>query len=149
MSDFIWGLTTRDIGNAFWNGISQDAMIIGGATVTVVTGVIAHSILSSGKSSETQKQFCALAGMGAGIAVSLHYVDRLPYVTFAADKALKFFVISLVTGALGLKAGWAGAVVALTTSGGAFGYFGRDGLRFAGVIGAVLGGAVLSAWNGN
>jgi hypothetical protein len=148
MSDFIWGLTTQDLGNAFWNGISQNAMFLGGMAVAGTTAMVAHRILvshsHSGQSSAKKPLLCALIGIGVGIAASLNYADRLHHVNFAADKALKFLVLSLVTGAIGLKAGRTEMVISLITLGGAFGYFGRGVLHAHGTIGAVIGVGIIS-----
>jgi hypothetical protein len=142
MSDFIWGLTVRNIENALWNGLSQDAMLFGGMAVAVVANALARSIIPNdhkNKPSGMKHLACTVIGAGAGIYVSFLYADRLPLVTFAADKALKFAVISFVTGAIGARAGWAGTAVGLITSGGTLGYFGRGVLPTLGAIGAVFG----------
>jgi hypothetical protein len=142
MSDFIWGLTVRNIENALWNGLSQDAMLFGSMAVAVVANALARSIIPNdhqNKPSEMKHLVCTVIGAGAGIYVSFLYADRLPFVSFAAEKALKFAVISFVTGAIGVRAGWAGILIGLITSGGALGYFGRGALPTVGAIGAVFG----------
>lgn len=147
MSDFIWGLTTRDIENALWNGLSESAMLFGGMAVAVAANAISRSLLPNDhrdKASGMKHLVCTVIGISAGVYASFRYANRLPHVTFAADKALKFLVISIVTAAIGAQIGWAGTAIALITSGGAFGYFGRSVLRCEGAIGAVLGSLIVT-----
>jgi hypothetical protein len=146
-NDFFWGLTVRNIENALWNGLSQDAMVFGGAAVAVIANALARSIIPNnhqGKAGGMKNLVCTLAGIAAGFYACHYYADRLPYVTFVFDNALKFAVISAVTGAIGLKAGWTGSAIVLITWGGACGYFGRDVLRAVGAIGAVAGSLYMS-----
>ncbi len=140
-NDFFWELTVRNIEDALWNSLSQNAMFFGGAVVAVVANVLARSIIPDNhrNKGEMKDLICTVIGVGAGVWVSFRYADRLPHVTFAADKALKFAVISAVSGAIGLQAGLAGTAIVLITTGGALGYFGRDVLRTLGGIGAVFG----------
>jgi hypothetical protein len=151
MSDFIWGLTTRDIENAFWNGVSEGAMLVGGFAVAITANAISRVLLPNDRqhrASGMKHLVCTVIGITAGVLVSFSYADRLAHVTFVGEKALKFFVISLVTGAIGLKAGLVGTAIILITSGGAFGYFGRNALYANGALGAAVGsvvGSVLAA----
>jgi hypothetical protein len=141
-NDFFWGLTVRDFQNAFWNDVNDFAILFGGMAVAAVANIAARSIIpnADGKKSGGMKHLvCTVIGIGTGVLVSFHYADRLHHVTFAAEKALKFVVISLVSGAIGLTAGPLGGLVAMITTGGAFGYFGRSLLRFGGAVGAVSG----------
>src|ERR1700733_2236554 len=106
MSDFIWGLKTRDIENALWNSLSESAMLISGLAVAMTANAVSRAFFPNNrqeKSSGMKHLVCTFIGIGAGVWISFRYADRLPYVTFAADKALKFLVISIVTGAIGLQ----------------------------------------------
>ena len=140
--DFFWGLTVRNLENALWNSLSQNAMLFGGMAVAVAANALARYIIPNdhqNNPSGMKNLVCIVIGAGAGTYVSFLYADRLPHVTFAADKALKFAAISVVTGAIGSRAGWAGTAIGLITSGGAWGYFGRGVLPALGAIGAVAG----------
>jgi hypothetical protein len=125
--DFFWGLTARNIQDALWNTMSQNAMLVGGMAVAVVANVLARSIIPNNRRNQADKikhLAGTVMGVAAGIRISFWYADRLPHVTFAADKALKFAVMSSLGG---------------FTAGGALGYFGRSILRFNGAVGAVIG----------
>ncbi len=127
-TDFFWGLTTTDFKNALLNGLSQNAMFFGGAAVAVVANALARSIIPNNhrnKADGIKHLAGTVAGVSAGICISFRYAHRLPHVTFAADKALKFAAISFFTASIPI--------------GGAWGYFGRSILRFDGAAGAVLG----------
>lgn len=142
MSDFIWGLTVRDIENAFSNSMSGCKMVVGGMAVAAAVNALFRYIIPDEKTNKAddKKHIVSTAiGIVAGVLVSFRYVDRLPHVTFAAEKALKFLVISIVTGSIGMQAGPLGLAITLITGGGAWGYFGRSALHVGGAIGAVIG----------
>lgn len=146
-NDFIWGLTVRDFENAFWNDLNDYAIVFGGMAVAATANLISRSIIPNegrNKSGGMKHFACTVIGIGAGVFVSFHYADRLHHVTFTAEKALKFLVISIGTAAIGAKTGFAGMVIGMITSGGALGYFGKDLLRAGGAIGAVIGSMIVT-----
>ncbi len=146
-NDFIWGLTVRDFENAFWNDVSGCKMLFGGMAAAATANIISRAIIPNNernKASGVKHLICTVIGIGAGVLVSFHYADRLHHVTFAADKALKFLVISLVTSTIGLGVGRRGAVIGMITSGGALGYFGRRALYAEGALGAVIGSTLVA-----
>ncbi len=139
-NDFIWGLTLQDFQNGFWNGMSDSAMLLGGMAAAAAANALSRTLISNNKQDkayEMKHLACTVIGIGAGVWISFHYADRLHHVTFAAEKALKFLVISIVTGAIGASTGLVGLAIGLMTSGGAFGYFGRGLLRVEGGLGGV------------
>ncbi len=154
MSDFIWGLTTRDIENALWNSLSGSVMLFGGMFVAAAANNIARSLFSSNTSNRvsydgpnqgsSNKKLCTLAGIATGVAASYYLADRLPLVTFVAEKALKFAVISFITGVIGVQVSLAGIAVVFLTLGGAMGNFGHCVLFYEGIAGAVIGSATVS-----
>lgn len=147
-NDFIWGLTIRDLENAFWNDVNDYAIFFGGMAVAATANFISQSIIPNDKQNKAggmKHLACTVIGIGAGVFVSFHYADRLQHVTFTAEKALKFLVISIGTAAIGAKTGFAGMVIGMITSGGAYGYFGKDLLRAGGAIGAVIGSVIVTS----
>lgn len=148
MSDLIWGLTTRDIQSAFWNGCSEVGIAFGVTVIAIAAHRVARRFIpneSYQRPGKLKQFFCTVLGIGAGICVGWPAAERLPYVTFAADKAWKFMVISVVGCAIGLSSGPVGFFFATTASGGAFGYFGRNFLRLESACCAV-GASIYLSW---
>jgi hypothetical protein len=147
MSDLIWGLARKNFEDALWNGLSHTAIFTIGAGAAIVANGISRAFFSNddqGKPSDGKHLVCTWIGFGASAYACFRYADRLPCVTFAADKALKFLVLSLVTGGLGFQVGAVGGVISMATAGGVLGYFGPGLLCVSGALGAAYGSHLLT-----
>jgi hypothetical protein len=134
---FFWGLTHQDFKNSLWNGISEFGALGTGFAAAFAANLVVLNLLNISPRQEREKTVMKLGiatviSIGAGVIASVYAANRLPYVTFAAEKALKFLTITLCGGLTG---------VFLITFGGMMGYFGRTSLYSDGVMGALLGSA--------
>ncbi len=124
MSDFvIGGLAARDFGNALVNTGYTTLIFFTGMAVAAAAASIAKVILNPRKSDSISPGFCYVFGIGVGLAGSGYVAMHLPFVTFTAEKALKFLAISLGTAAAGRLLGKAGVSIGTITIGGALGHF--------------------------
>jgi len=151
MSDFvIGGLMARDFGNALVNGACTTAVFFAGIAIAAAVADIAKKILISVDHRGTNSirpAVCYVFGFFVGLAGSGYLGTRLPFVTFAGGKALKFLALSFGTAAAGTLLGKAGAAVGLITIGGALGYCEPIvPIIAAGAAGSILGSlAVISS----
>jgi hypothetical protein len=122
-NEFFWNLTYKDFGDSFYNSLYGGVTLFTGMAVAAVANVVVRSLLSNDNSYSYIRQFIrnslnslsssnsytkqrnislkdiaiTLIGIGAGVVTAVHVANRLPYVTFAAEKALKFSVLTLLT----------------------------------------------------
>jgi hypothetical protein len=143
---FFWGLTYKDFGNSIWNGVYETAAFGAGFAAAGVANLIVLSLLGTEEEPHRGQRngisvpkllLGTVISIGAGVAASVYAANRLPHVTFVAEKALKFLAITMLTG-------WTGVIPAIT-GGGMWGYFGRKVLYVSGSVGAI-GGGFCGAW---
>lgn len=125
--EVFWGLTTRDFEKGMWNTLHECATMFAGFAAAAVANQLIYTLLQSANSTKKadNNAYSFLAGAAAGIGAATYAAYRLDHVTFAGEKALKFFVLSLAFGATGGLFGKMGTVIGFIASGGALGYFGR------------------------
>jgi hypothetical protein len=139
----VLGLTFRDCENTFWNSVSGSNVLFGGMAAAVAANALFQRMTPNEQekgASPLKRAVCTVLGAGAGVLVSFYAASRVHCVQFAFEKAVKFFLLSLLTGTVGcIGTPLTGFVVWLSCQGGTWGYFGRDALRLGGALCAVTG----------
>jgi len=133
---FFWSLTYRDFQNSLSNSIYKTTTFLAGAAVASATGILIDLFNKRRNREPGDKPLAGrLIALGAGIAASIYVANRLPYVTFTAEKSLKLLVLTIVAAPT--------KILPYITAGGALGYFGRNTLYLTGVAGAIGGDFLL------
>ncbi len=156
MSNVIfWGLSKTDFQDALWNSAHGTATACAGFAAAGLANLFVHQLMEMDhtryrlKTLEIRPLACILLGIGAGALATIYVADRLPQVSFVAEKALKFLAISFTTALAGSLFGIKGAVIGgLTTAGGAWGYYGRTPLYVTGYAGAFTGSLLATKYLG-